>query len=79
MTSRIQRTRTKIKIENKFEDMGFRTLDFCRVTDPVHFRPELAPDPDPANQNFKTGSQILLALKESIQPSTIFPYQTYFF
>ena len=25
-----------------------------RVADPVHFRP----DPDPANQNFKTGSRI---------------------
>ena len=40
-----------------------------RVADPVHFRPDPAPDPDPANHNFKTGSQIrnLLALKESIQ------------
>ena len=36
-----------------------------RDADPVHFRPD--PAPDPANQNFKTGSRILLALKKSIQ------------
>ena len=30
----------------------------CRVADPVHFRP----DPDPVNQNFKTGSQIWILL-----------------
>ena len=38
-----------------------------RVADPVHFRPDPAPDPE--NQNFKigSGSRILLALKESIQ------------
>ena len=29
-----------------------------RVADPVHFRP----DPDPANQNFKTGSRIRFLL-----------------
>ncbi len=29
-----------------------------RVADPVHFQPDPAPDPDPANQNFKTGSRI---------------------
>ena len=45
-------------------------LLFGRVADPVHFRP----DPDPANQNFKTGSgsRILLALQKSIQTSTFF-------
>jgi hypothetical protein len=48
-----------------------------RVAEPVHFWPD--PAPDPANQNFKTGSRILLALKESIQTSNIFSHQTYFF
>ena len=43
-----------------------------RVADPVHFRPDPDPDQDPANQNFKIGSRILLALKESIQTSNIF-------
>ena len=38
-------------------------LGKSRVADPVHFWP----DPDPAHRNFKTGSRILLALKESIQ------------
>ena len=54
--------------------------DRSRVADPVHFRPDLAPDPDPANQNFKTGSgsRILLALKESIQTSKFFSHQTYY-
>ena len=34
----------------------------ARVTDPVDFRP----DPDPANQNFKTGSRIrILLLKKA--------------
>ena len=32
-----------------------------RVADPVHFRP----DPDPANQYFKTGSRILLTLNKN--------------
>ena len=36
-------------------------------------------NPDPANQNFKIGSRILLALNESIQTSTFFSHQTYFF
>ena len=31
---------------------------FFRVADPVHFQPDPAPDPDPANQKFKTGSRI---------------------
>jgi len=46
----------------------------CRVADPVHLRPDPAPDPNPANQNFKigSGSGILLALKESIQTSKFF-------
>ena len=46
--------------------------DVTRVADSVHFRPDPAPDPDPANQNFKTGSRILLALRESIQISIFF-------
>ena len=48
-----------------------------RVADPVHYRPD--PAPDPVNQNFKTGSRILLSLKESIQTSKFFSHQTYFF
>ena len=49
----------------------------ARVADRVHFRP----DPDPANQNVKirSGSRILLGLKESIQTSKFFSHQTYFF
>ena len=38
------------------------------LADPVHF----LPDPDPANYLFKTGSRILLALKESIPTSNFF-------
>ena len=39
-----------------------------RVADPVHFRP----DPDPANQNFETGSRILLALTKNQLKHQIF-------
>ena len=48
-----------------------------RVADLVHFRP----DPDPANQNFKirSGSRILLALKESIQTSKFFSHHFFWY
>ena len=46
-------------LHQKAKTFGINRI-FSRVADPVHFRP--APDPDPANQNFKTGSRILLAL-----------------
>ena len=76
---RIWDSHEKIRIrDEKSTDPGSETL-VGRVADPVHCRPDPAPAPDPANQYFKTGSRILLALKEPIQTSEFFAHQTYFF
>jgi len=48
------------------KDQVCNKLLAVRVADPVHFRS------DPVNQNFKIGSWILLAPKESIQTSKFF-------
>ena len=37
----------------------------ARVADPVHFRPDPDPAPDPGNQNFKNRIWILLALTKN--------------
>jgi len=48
-----------------------------RVADPVHFRPD--PAPDPANQNFKIGSGSYWHLKNQFKHLNFFSHQTYFF
>ena len=73
---RIWDSHEKIRIrDEKSTDPGSETL-VGRVADPVHLRPD--PAPDLANRYFETGSRILLALKETIQTSKFFSHQTYF-
>ena len=66
----VPKLRRVIFVEGSYVLKSTRSTLVSRVADPVHFRP----DPDPANQNFKIGSEsrILLALKESIKTSKFF-------
>ena len=62
----VVRSQVSLTKKKKIRTLGLGTVPYqsieYRVADPAHFRP----DPDPANQNFKTGSRIrILLLKKA--------------